>query len=62
LYGPGAFVLRDLASTNGTRLNGKRISEKAKLNHWDVIRVGDTALRFAVIDDSIQVSKFAAGK
>ena len=61
LYGPGAFVLRDLASTNGTRLNGKRI-EKVKLNHWDVIRVGDTALRFAVIDDSIQVSKFAAGK
>jgi pSer/pThr/pTyr-binding forkhead associated (FHA) protein len=62
LYGPGAFVLRDLASTNGTRLNGKRISEKSKLDHWDVIRVGDTSLRFAVIDDSIQVSKFAAGK
>jgi pSer/pThr/pTyr-binding forkhead associated (FHA) protein len=62
LYGPEAFVLRDLASTNGTRLNGKRISEKSKLNHWDVIRVGDTVLRFAVIDDSIQVSRFAAGK
>jgi pSer/pThr/pTyr-binding forkhead associated (FHA) protein len=59
LYGPEAFVVRDLASTNGTRLNGKRISEKAKLNHWDVIRVGDTSLRFAVIEGSISISRSA---
>ena len=59
LYGPEAFVVRDLASTNGTRLNGKRISEKAKLAHWDVIRVGDTSLRFAVIEGSISVSRSA---
>jgi len=56
LYGPGAFVLRDLASTNGTRLNGKRISDKVKLSHWDEIRVGDTVFRFAVIDGSVKVS------
>jgi len=56
LYGPGAYVLRDLASTNGTRLNGKRIPEKAKLSHWDEIRVGDTVIRFAVIDGSVPVT------
>jgi pSer/pThr/pTyr-binding forkhead associated (FHA) protein len=56
LYGPGAYVVRDLASTNGTRLNGKKITDKAKLNHWDEIRVGDTVIRFTVIDDSVKVS------
>ena len=56
LYGPGAYIVRDLASTNGTRLNGKRISEKAHLDHWDEIRVGDTVIRFAVIDGSIPLS------
>jgi pSer/pThr/pTyr-binding forkhead associated (FHA) protein len=56
LYGPGAFVLRDLASTNGTRLNGKRISDKVKLTHWDEIRVGDTVLRFSVVEKSVKVA------
>jgi pSer/pThr/pTyr-binding forkhead associated (FHA) protein len=55
LYGPGAFVLRDLASTNGTLLNGKRVQEKAKLNNWDTIRVGDTVLRFNLVQGSIPV-------
>ena len=55
LYGPEAFLVRDLASTNGTKLNGKRITDKAKLHHWDLIRVGDTALRFAVIEGSVKV-------
>ena len=56
LYGPDAYVVRDLASTNGTRLNGKRITDKVKLKHWDEIRVGDTVIRFAIIDDSVKVS------
>jgi len=56
LYGPGAYVLRDLASTNGTLLNGRRVSEKAKLRHWDLIRVGDTELRFAVVDEAVDLS------
>jgi pSer/pThr/pTyr-binding forkhead associated (FHA) protein len=53
LYGPGAFVLRDLASTNGTLLNGRRVQEKAKLSNWDTIRVGDTVLRFNMVEGSI---------
>ena len=56
LYGPGGLVLRDLASTNGTRLNGKRIYEKAKLASGDLIQVGDTAIRFSVVEHAISVS------
>jgi len=56
LYGPGGFVLRDLASTNGTRLNGKRICEKAKLADGDLIQIGDTAIRFSVVENAIGLS------
>ena len=56
LYGPGAYVLRDLASTNGTLLNGKRVGDRAKLKHWDVIRIGDTELRFAIVENTIPVA------
>ena len=56
LYGPGAYVLRDLASTNGTFVNGRRVSEKIQLKHRDLVRVGDTGLRFEVIDESIPLS------
>ena len=56
LYGPDAWVLRDLASTNGTSLNDRRIDDRASLKHWDLIRIGDTRLRFAVIEKSIKVA------
>jgi pSer/pThr/pTyr-binding forkhead associated (FHA) protein len=56
LYGPGAYVLRDLASTNGTLLNRRRVNEKAKLRHGDLIRLGDTTLRLSLVDDSIPLS------
>ena len=55
LYGPEAYVLRDLASTNGSFVNGRRVTEKTKLKHWDLIRIGDTVLRFAEYGDSIPV-------
>jgi pSer/pThr/pTyr-binding forkhead associated (FHA) protein len=61
LYGPGAYVLRDLASTNGTWVNGRRISEKVMLRHWDLIRVGDTMLRFAEYDRSVPISGARSG-
>ena len=57
IYGPGAYVLRDLASTNGTFINGRRVSEKVKLQHWDLIRIGDTLIRFAHHDETIPVSR-----
>ncbi len=57
LYGPEAFVIRDLASTNGTLLNGRAVSEKAKLRHWDEIGVGETALRFSMIEETLPLSE-----
>lgn len=56
LYGPGAWVVRDLASKNGTSLNGRRVEEKTKMKHWDVIQIGDTVIRFAVVEKSIKVA------
>ncbi len=55
LYGPGAYILRDLASTNGTRLNGRRITDRAKLKHTDVISIGDHVLSFSVIEKTVPV-------
>ena len=43
-------VLRDLGSTNGTFLNGQRISGEASLKDGDVIQVGRTQLVFRVSD------------
>jgi hypothetical protein len=40
------FVLRDLASTNGTFLNGRRVETEVALNHMDVILIGDTEMEF----------------
>ena len=55
LYGPGAYVLRDLASTNGTYVNDRRVSEKTRLQNGDLIRLGDTLLRFSLYEKSIKV-------
>lgn len=44
LMGQNLFV-EDLGSTNGTAVNGKRISEPAALRSGDVVSVGDVAIR-----------------
>jgi hypothetical protein len=41
----GGFVLHDLGSTNGTRVNDRKVSRHL-LQDGDVIRMGDTSLRF----------------
>jgi len=56
LYGPGVYVVRDLASTNGTRVNGRLVAEKTTIKHTDLIQVGDTALRLHVLDATIPLS------
>jgi hypothetical protein len=38
--------LEDMGSTNGTFVNGVRLTEPRKLSSGDVIRVGETDLRF----------------
>ena len=42
----GEPLLTDLQSTNGTHLNGKRISGSVPLRPGDVVTVGNTELRF----------------
>lgn len=42
----GRFVLKDLASTSGTLVNGKPISEEIALAGGDVVELGQIALRF----------------
>ena len=44
--GTPQFVLYDLASTNGTFLNGKRVTSPAALKDGDRIHLGDTELAF----------------
>jgi DNA-binding SARP family transcriptional activator len=41
----GRFVLRDLGSTNGTAVNGERVTEQ-ELRHDDLVSIGGVELRF----------------
>jgi len=45
VYHEGAFLLKDLDSTNGTHMRGTSIRQR-KLRHGDKFRVGDTTLQF----------------
>ncbi len=45
----GAFSIEDLQSTNGTKVNGKRI-RSASLEHGDRIEIGHTSFRFLLHD------------
>ncbi|HEU5182361.1 MAG TPA: FHA domain-containing protein [Candidatus Polarisedimenticolia bacterium] len=47
IYGPQHIVVKDLASTNGTYLNGRLIAY-SKLNHGDKIRIGSTLLEAVI--------------
>jgi pSer/pThr/pTyr-binding forkhead associated (FHA) protein len=44
---PG-FIIEDLQSTNGTKVNGKRV-RSASLVEGDKIQIGQTLFRFALI-------------
>ncbi len=46
---PG-YVIEDLASTNGTKLNGKRV-RSAPLAEGDKFQIGQTLFRFFLIKD-----------
>jgi pSer/pThr/pTyr-binding forkhead associated (FHA) protein len=47
--GPG-YVIEDLQSTNGTKVNGKRV-RSASLADGDQIQIGQTLFRFVLIKD-----------
>jgi transcriptional regulator with GAF, ATPase, and Fis domain len=44
--GPGTYLLNDLGSANGTRLNGRRIGGPTGLAEGDDIEIGETVIRF----------------
>ena len=44
----GAYFVEDMNSTNGTLLNSRELHGEAELNPGDMIRIGDTELRFEV--------------
>ncbi|HOK03643.1 MAG TPA: FHA domain-containing protein [Victivallales bacterium] len=45
-YRDGNWYLKDLNSTNGTKLNGLKITDEVKLNEGDVISIGYQKLTF----------------
>src|SRR5438270_543233 len=46
-----SYVLADLGSTNGTRLNGVRIREPVMLSEGDKIFLGSTIVKFGWADE-----------
>ncbi|HKA90884.1 MAG TPA: GGDEF domain-containing protein [Haliangiales bacterium] len=46
----GGYVLMDLGSTNGTRLNGAKIKERQRLADGDKIFLGASVVKFAFAD------------
>jgi hypothetical protein len=44
--GRGAYLIADLGSTNGTMLNGTRITGEQRLNDGDILSFGSTYVRF----------------
>ncbi len=47
----GSYVLKDMGSTNGTRINGAPVPDTHVLRDGDKIVAGDTVLRFALADE-----------
>ena len=55
VMGPEAYFVVDLASTNGTFLNGTRV-DRRKFQHGDELRVGDTILHIDIFEGTVPVS------
>ncbi len=53
---PEGFVIRDVGSTNGTLVNGKKVM-RHRLVEQDVVRVGDSVFRFAA-NEAIRYSAY----
>jgi len=49
------YAVTDLASRNGTFVNGVRLTRR-NLQHNDLIRIGNTTLRFTVFDGPVQLN------
>ena len=50
LIAEGEAVLEDLASKNGTYVNGRRVTTSVRVSNRDEIRIGSVRLKFRVLD------------
>jgi pSer/pThr/pTyr-binding forkhead associated (FHA) protein len=50
------YVIEDLGSTNGTMVNGSRISEATLLHPGDVVSIGAIDFRFETGEDAVNVN------
>ncbi len=48
---PEGYILRDLGSTNGTMVRGRRVMERL-LEDGDILEIGGTQMRFGLITDA----------
>jgi len=48
--GEGIFTIEDQGSSNGTRLNGERMTTPEVLRDGDYLQIGETTLLFSVLD------------
>lgn len=48
------FVIRDLGSTNGTQVNGKRIEKSKRLLPGDLLEFGDFKVSFFAVGDNLE--------
>src|SRR6266702_5861076 len=48
----GTWILRSCKAMNGTRVNNQKIDQPVTLGDGDLIRIGDTRLRFSFDDDA----------
>jgi len=55
LFGPEHYYLYDLASTNGTFLNGARV-DRRRFRHEDELRLGDTFIRVSIVEGTVPLS------
>src|SRR6185436_8025336 len=47
----GSYILRDLGSTNGTHVNGKRVDGTWQLSEGDKIFLGSSIVKFTFTDE-----------
>jgi Nif-specific regulatory protein len=61
-YEQSQWMLRDLFTLNGTRVNGQPVREPVALSHGDEIRIGDISLRFVVDSSDVDTAERAVSK
>ena len=62
VYAGGVYCIEDLASSNGTFVNGERVVSRVALKDGDLIRLGLLILKFSFSATTATSENFCAGK